>query len=119
MPTRMLTLIAALAISLNTWAESSWVAISVYDGRHDGINEYYGRIDKISLEKLLVKTDEHAMFKITDTFWTDNEGTVVFMSDAKKYGRKYGYTNTVYFKQSSIVRIVPLDNSYIENLLGR
>ena len=100
-------------------ADSVWIAVSVYDGRNDGINEYFGKIDEGSLKSLLNKVDENAMFKITDTFWTNNEGTVVFMSDAKKYGRKYGYTNTIYFKQSAIVRIVPLDKTYIDGLIKK
>ena len=100
-----------------TYAEDIWVAVSVYDGRNNGINEYNGLLDSDVLDTLIKKTDKNAMFKLSEVFWLSDDGLTVRMSQTKKYGRIYGYTNTIYFKQSAVVRLVELENEFIKRVL--
>ena len=99
-------------------AEDVWVAASVYDGRNNGINEYNGKIARDDLVALVQKTEDEAMFKLSDVFWLSDEGKPVRMSETKKYGHVYGYTNTIYFKQSAVVRLIELDAKFISRILG-
>lgn len=100
-----------------SYAEDVWVAVSVYDGRNNGINEYNGLLDSEMLGLLTKEADEHAMFKLSEAFWLNDEGVAVRMSNTRKYGRKYGYTDTIYFKQKAIVRLIVLDDSFVRSVL--
>lgn len=100
-----------------SYAEDVWVAVSVYDGRNNGINEYNGLLDSEMLGLLTKEADEHAMFKLSEAFWLNDEGVAVRMSNTRKYGRKHGYTDTIYFKQKAIVRLIVLDDSFVRSVL--
>ena len=69
------------------------------------------------LDLLTKEADEHAMFKLSEAFWLNDEGVAVRMSNTRKYGRKYGYTDTIYFKQKAIVRLIVLDDSFVRSVL--
>lgn len=115
---RMYLFVLLVSLVQTAWAEDIWVAASVYDGRNNGVNEYNGRINRETLDALIQKADEEAMFKLSEVFWLSDEGKPVRMSEAKKYGHVYGYTNTIYFKQSAVVRLIELDHQFVSRLLG-
>ncbi len=56
------------------------------------------------------------MFKLTDVFWTDDEGKIVYMKDTKKHGRSYGYTNEVVLRADRVYRIIIVDGEFIKKL---
>ena len=94
-----------------------WVAVTVFDGRNIGTTpEYYGRMPQSTLQQLISEVKEGRMFKLSDVFWTDDEGKLVYMKDAKKHGRAYGYTNDVILRADRIYRIIVVDPEFIKKL---
>ena len=116
----LLFLIFTLLPNLASSSEKDiWVAVTVFEGRNVGASlpEYYGIMSKETYEKLTTEVKEGMMFKLDSVFWTNDEGTVVHMSDAKKHGRPYGYTNEIYFRADHIYRIVVVEEKFIKNIL--
>src|SRR6266850_3442275 len=95
-----------------------WVAVTVFDGRNIGTTpEYYGKMSQSTLQQLTSEVKEGRMFKLSDVFWTDDEGKLVYMKDAKKHGRSYGYTNDVVLRADRIYRIILVDGEFIKKLV--
>jgi hypothetical protein len=95
-----------------------WVAVTVFDGRNIGTTpEYYGKMSQSTLQQLTSEVKEGRMFKLSDVFWTDDEGKAVYLKDAKKHGRSFGYTNDVVLRADRIYRIIIVDGDFIKKLL--
>jgi len=95
-----------------------WVAVTVFDGRNIGTTpEYYGKMSQSTLQQLTSEVKEGRMFKLSDVFWTDDEGKLVYLKDAKKHGRSYGYTNEVVLRADRIYRIIIVDGDFIKKLV--
>src|SRR5712664_2702168 len=94
-----------------------WVAVTVFDGRNIGTTpEYYGKMSQSTLQQLTSEVKEGRMFKLSDVFWTDDEGKAVYLKDAKKHGRSYGYTNDVVLRADRVYRIIIVDGEFIKKL---
>ena len=112
----ILVLCAIPSVSLSADSDI-WVAVTVFDGRNIGTTpEYYGRMPQSTLQQLISEVKEGRMFKLSDVFWTDDEGKVVYMKDAKKHGRTYGYTNDVILRADRIYRIIVVDAEFVKKL---
>jgi len=95
-----------------------WVAVTVFDGRNVGSTpEYYGKMSQSTLQQLTSEVKEGRMFKLSDVFWTDDDGKAVYLKDARKHGRSYGYTNDVVLRADRIYRIIIVDGDFIKKLL--
>jgi len=112
-------LCAGPAISFSADSDM-WVAITVFDGRNIGsVPEYYGKLPQSTFQKLTAELQEKRMFKLGSVFWINDEGKAVYMSDTKKHGRVYGYTNEVLFRADHIYRIILVDEKFIKALLQK
>jgi hypothetical protein len=96
-----------------------WVAVRVQDGTQ--IGEYYGQVRAKLLAEILntpAKPDSPAgpqWLELESTFWITQDGKWRRQSAA---GRQWGYDDTVYFRVSHLMRIVPLTDDFVQEILG-
>jgi hypothetical protein len=98
--------------------ERVWVAIRVHDGTQVG--EYYGQVRTGLLAEIINaagKLDSAGpqWFELESTFWMTQDGKWRRQSAA---GRQWGYDDTVYFRVSHLLRIIPLTDEFIQEILG-
>ncbi len=98
-----------------------WVAVTIFDGRTavGSMPEYYGKISKSNFDQLTTAEVKGVrMFELHSVFWLNDEGAPTFMSDTKKHGYSYGYTNDVVFRADHIYRVILVDDKFINKLLS-
>lgn len=114
-----LALCASPAISFSADSDI-WVAVTVFDGRNIGtVPEYYGKLQQSAFQKLAEELHEKRMFRLGSVFWINDEGQAVYMSDTKKHGRSYGYTNEVLFRADHVYRVILVDEKFIKAILKK
>jgi len=95
-----------------------WVAVRVQDGT--GIVEYYGRLRAAELAGILAADGTPAQpgpqwFGLEVSYWLSPEGKFRRQSIA---GKQFGYDDTVYFRTSNAVRIIPLTEDFVRESLN-
>lgn len=109
--------LAMLLVSFSTIADEVWVAIVVDEKRSGGNgSEYYGSIESLVFDSLVTELQENKIFKLSNVFWINDEGKKERMSTTSSHGHRYGYTDTVYFREGGVGRIVLLDKKYLDTL---
>jgi hypothetical protein len=114
---KLVLLLLTLTFSFPAVCEEVWVALVIDENRNHGNgSEYYGSIDSTTFESLTTELRENAIFKLNNVFWINDEGKKERMSTTSRHGHRYGYTDTVYFREDGIGRIVLLDKEYLDTL---
>lgn len=108
-------LVVSLLSSTAFSNDGVWVAITVNEGRCEGC-EYSGLIDQETFDSLTNEIRDNKLFKLSEVFWINDEGKIETMSTTNNHGHKYGYKNTVYFREDKVFRIIILDKKYIDTL---
>jgi hypothetical protein len=95
-----------------------WVAVRVHDGTQVG--EYYGQIRATILAEIMSAPAKPEgtgpqWFELESTFWMTQDGKWRRQSAA---GRQWGYDDSVYFRVSHLMRVVPLTDEFIQEMLG-
>jgi len=98
-------------------SEDVWVAVRIIDkGVGQGTSEYYGTIDK-TLFATLTKTVNLIGFIEMNNVGTLYNDKYITLKEEVLNGKEYGYSNKMYFRAETLVRIIPLDPEFVEKTI--
>ena len=108
-----LLVILLIPKSLLAQDQSIWVSVLINDKGNMGASEYVGLLKRSEFDLFMINKNPNQLLHLSSVFWYDDGNNVVFMKEAEKYGIKYGYGDSVYFKSGQVLRLVPMDEDVI------
>jgi len=102
------------------WNENlQWINFVVNEGGVQPVRNYFGAITKKELDQI-VNGSYQGMLKVQQCFYFNSSTRLFSRFDAPQPGASVSlYQKHAYFRQDSIMRVVPLNRKFVENLAVR
>ena len=109
------------AVSARSFAESAsdevWITVRVADkGVGAGVSEYYGTVNKKGFADMVNAATPKGFLRLSHAAWMGSGG-IVRLRDAKENGNAYGYSDVMYLRADTVLRMIKMDESFAKEHL--